>query len=58
MSVGALGEVPGGDAIGVLNLDNLPPPEALADVLAWPDILSATVIRLPKAGELPVWLTG
>ena len=58
MSVGRAGDAPGGDAIGVLNLDNSPPPEALADVLASPDILSATVIRLPKAGELPVWLTG
>jgi D-3-phosphoglycerate dehydrogenase len=58
MSVGRAGEAPGGDAIGVLNLDNLPPPEALDDVLASPDILSATVIRLPKAGELPLWLTG
>jgi D-3-phosphoglycerate dehydrogenase len=58
MSVGRAGETPGGDAIGVLNLDNLPPAEALSDVLAWPDILSATVIRLPKAGELPPWLVG
>ena len=58
MSVGRAGEAPGGNAIGVLNLDNLPPPEALQDVLASPDILSATVIRLPQAGELPAWLTG
>ena len=58
MSVGRAGETPGGDAIGVLNLDNLPPPEAMADVLGSPDILSATVIRLPQAGEMPSWLAG
>ncbi|MBI2827364.1 MAG: phosphoglycerate dehydrogenase [Planctomycetia bacterium] len=58
MSVGRAGDAPGGDAIGVLNLDNLPPPAAVAEVLAFPHILSATVIRLPKAGELPAWLAG
>ena len=34
MSVGRAGHAPGGEAIGVLNLDNMPPAEALADVLA------------------------
>ncbi len=58
MSVGRAGHAPGGEAIGVLNLDNMPPAEALQDVLALSDILSATVIRLPQAGELPAWLTG
>ncbi|HEY4309525.1 MAG TPA: phosphoglycerate dehydrogenase [Pirellulales bacterium] len=58
MSVGRAGSAPGGEAIGVLNLDNLPSPEAVADVLASPDMLSATVVRLPEAGELPSWLTG
>lgn len=58
MSVGRAGDAPGGDAIGVLNLDNLPPPAAVAEVLAFPHIISATVIRLPKAGELPAWLAG
>jgi D-3-phosphoglycerate dehydrogenase len=58
MSVGRAGNIPGGEAIGVLNLDNMPPPEAMNDLLAWPDILSATVIRLPEAGEMPSWLAG
>ncbi|MEX2121523.1 MAG: phosphoglycerate dehydrogenase [Pirellulales bacterium] len=49
---------PGGDAIGVLNLDNPPPAQALEEVLADPDILSASVIHLPPAGELPAWLGG
>lgn len=58
MAVGRASQMPGGDAIGVLNLDTLPPPDALAEVLAYPDILSATVIELPPAGELPPWLGG
>ncbi len=47
-----------GEAVGVLNLDNAPPPEAMTEMLAGPDILSASVIRLPKAGQLPAWLGG
>jgi len=58
MSVGRAGDAPGGEAIGVLNLDNAPPPEAMTELLTSPDILSASVIRLPKAGELPAWLGG
>jgi D-3-phosphoglycerate dehydrogenase / 2-oxoglutarate reductase len=58
MSVGRASDKPGGDAIGVLNLDNPPPPAAIAEVLAIPGILSATVIKLPPAGELPAWLGG
>ncbi len=48
---------PGGDAIGVLNLDGAPPQEAFNEVLAHPDILTATVIRLPAANERPAWLS-
>jgi D-3-phosphoglycerate dehydrogenase / 2-oxoglutarate reductase len=57
MVVGRASHEPGGDAIGVLNLDNLPPQHALDEVRAHPDILSATVIQLPPAGELPIWLS-
>ena len=54
MAVGRAG--PGGEAIGVLNLDQEPTAEAMAEVTGSPDIQSATVIRLPAAGELPSWL--
>jgi D-3-phosphoglycerate dehydrogenase len=47
---------PGGEAIGVLNLDHEPSSAALHDVLASPDIQTAQVIKLPAAGELPSWL--
>jgi D-3-phosphoglycerate dehydrogenase len=49
---------PGGDAIGVLNLDTQPSPEALKEVTTHPDITGVHVIRLPAAGELPSWLGG
>ena len=58
MAVGRAAESPGGDAIGVLNLDAAPSDEAVEQVLQHPDILSASVIRLPAAGELPAWLVG
>ena len=47
---------PGGDAIGVLNLDQAPSAEAVAAVLACPGIRSARVVSLPPAGKLPSWL--
>jgi D-3-phosphoglycerate dehydrogenase len=58
MAVGRDSDTPGGNAIGVLNLDNPPPPEAFREVMAHPDILTAHVIELPPAGELPAWLMG
>jgi D-3-phosphoglycerate dehydrogenase len=54
MTVGR--STPGGDAIGVLNLDQEPSAEALAAVRACPGIRSADVVKLPPAGQLPVWL--
>ncbi|MFN9368793.1 MAG: phosphoglycerate dehydrogenase [Planctomycetia bacterium] len=47
---------PGGDAIGVLNLDQEPAPEAVAAVLGCPGIRSAKTVKLPPAGAVPVWL--
>ncbi|MCI0360834.1 MAG: phosphoglycerate dehydrogenase [Planctomycetaceae bacterium] len=49
---------PGGSAIGVLNLDSLPPAAALAEVSGHKDIQSVRVIELPPAGQLPTWLRG
>lgn len=54
MNVGR--EQPGGEAIGVVNLDSTPPREALAEVEAHKDILSLSIIRLPALGEVPPWL--
>lgn len=55
MTVGR--QTPGGEAIGILNLDNPPSEEALAEVKAHPQISSVMVVKLPAAGELPAWLS-
>jgi len=47
---------PGGEAIGVLNLDAQPPQEALVEVAGQADILSVNVVRLPPAGQFPPWM--
>jgi D-3-phosphoglycerate dehydrogenase / 2-oxoglutarate reductase len=49
---------PGGEAVGVLNLDSEPSADALAEVRNLPAIISALVVRLPPAGQLPSWLQG
>ncbi len=54
MTVGR--QTPGGEAIGILNLDSPPPEAALAAVKANPHIQSLSVVKLPPAGELPGWL--
>ncbi|MFM7243107.1 MAG: phosphoglycerate dehydrogenase [Planctomycetaceae bacterium] len=54
MTVGR--STPGGDAIGVLNLDQEPAADSVAAVLACPGVRSAKVISLPQAGRLPPWL--
>lgn len=56
MAVGRGGEAPGGEAIGVLNLDHAPSTEALQDVRGIEAIQSAMVIELPPAGQMPPWL--
>ena len=56
MAVGRAGNQPGGEAIGVLNLDSPPSEEAVAAVRALDSIGSATPIHLPPAGQLPPWL--
>ena len=56
MSVGRRSETPGGEAIGVLNLDSPPPPQALEEVAAQQGVVSVKVFALPAAGELPSWL--
>jgi len=56
MAVGRAGDHPGGEAIGILNLDADPSTAALEDIRQMKAISSAKVIHLPKAGELPSWL--
>lgn len=58
MSVGRPTNKPGGEAVGILALDSVPPAEALAEVLALPQVPRAWIVKLPPAGELPPWLGG
>ena len=51
MNVGR--EKPGGHAIGVVNLDSMPSQAALDEVKANPDILSVSLIDLPKPAPSP-----
>jgi D-3-phosphoglycerate dehydrogenase len=53
MTVGR--QQPGGEAIAVLNLDGLPPEEALKEVRAHPQISSVSVVKLPPVGQMPPW---
>jgi D-3-phosphoglycerate dehydrogenase len=53
MTVGR--RAPGGEAIAVLNLDSLPPEEAIAEVKKHSQISSLSVVKLPPEGQMPVW---
>lgn len=46
---------PGGDAVAVLNLDQDPPQNVLQTISAHPKIKSVMIVKLPPAGEMPVW---
>ena len=48
---------PGGEALGVLNLDAKPSAAALAEVAAHPAVTGVKVIELPPSGQLPAWLS-
>ena len=56
MAVGRASDQPGGEAVGILNLDADPSAKALEAIRQMKGISSAKVIHLPKAGELPTWL--
>ena len=53
MTVGR--QTAGGEAIGVLNLDQPPPEDALQEVRAHPQITSVSVVKLPAAGAMLPW---
>lgn len=57
MSVGRATQQPGGHAIGVLNLDGIPPKVALDQLMAISAIEKVQMVELPALGVLPDWLT-
>jgi D-3-phosphoglycerate dehydrogenase / 2-oxoglutarate reductase len=56
MSVGRASQQPGGHAIGVLNLDGIPPKIALDQLMAISAIEKVQMVELPGLGILPEWL--
>jgi D-3-phosphoglycerate dehydrogenase len=56
MAVGRAGK--GGEAIGVLNVDQVPPQAAMDAVRNHAAIHTASVIKLPPAGQRPLWMAG
>ena len=57
MNVGRAHDEPGGEAIGVVKLDSIPPESAIDEVRNHPEVLSVSLITLPKPGEAPPWLS-
>ena len=57
MSVGRATQQPGGHAIGVLNLDGIPPKIALDQLMAINAIEQIQMVELPALGVLPAWLS-
>jgi len=57
MSVGRATQQPGGHAIGVLNLDGVPPKIALDQLMAISSIEKVQMVELPAMGVLPTWLS-
>jgi D-3-phosphoglycerate dehydrogenase / 2-oxoglutarate reductase len=56
MALGREGNEPGGASIAVLNLDNAPTPETLAELGKHPDVQGVELVRLPPAGAPLPWL--
>ncbi|MCA9081708.1 MAG: phosphoglycerate dehydrogenase [Planctomycetaceae bacterium] len=56
MALGREKNVPGGNAIAVLNLDNEPSADALQEVKDHPDVTGVELVHLPPAGAPLPWL--
>ena len=58
MALGRERNEPGGNSVAVLNLDNEPTPETLAEIAKHPEVQSVELVRLPRAGAPLPWLGG
>jgi D-3-phosphoglycerate dehydrogenase / 2-oxoglutarate reductase len=56
MALGREKSEPGGAAVAVLNLDNEPSAEALAEVAGHPEVTGVELVRLPPAGAPLPWM--
>lgn len=56
MALGRENNNPGGDSVAILNLDTAPSDEAMAEILAHPEVTGVKLVKLPAANaELP-WM--
>jgi D-3-phosphoglycerate dehydrogenase len=55
LALGREKNVPGGNAIAVLNLDNEPSDAALKEVIAHPHVTAVKLVKLPPAGAPLPW---
>lgn len=58
MALGRERNEQGGNAVAVLNLDNEPSAEALAEVNSHPEVTGVELVKLPPAGAPLPWLVG
>lgn len=56
MAVGRETDTPGGNSIGVLQVDGLPPQAALEEIRQVQHIRKVWLINLPKRDEVPSWM--
>jgi len=58
MALGREKNEPGGSSVAVLNLDNRPSPEVLAEIADHPEVTGVELVKLPEAGAALPWLVG
>jgi D-3-phosphoglycerate dehydrogenase len=56
MAVGRSGDAPGGPAVGILNVDQIVPEEAIAAMGNIEGVSAIKQVTLPKRGSVPAWL--
>jgi D-3-phosphoglycerate dehydrogenase len=56
MALGREKQVPGGLSVAILNLDNAPSAEAMAEAAGHPEVTGVDLVKLPPAGASLPWL--
>ena len=56
MALGRKQNAPGGDSVAILNLDNEPSEEVLAEIMAHPEVTGVKLVKLPPANAALPWM--
>jgi len=56
MALGREHNKPGGDSVAILNLDNEPSEEAIAEIRAHPEVTGVRLVKLPPANAALPWM--